>query len=83
MILRVRVQLPIEYDIISAPGVTPVTLPDPSTVPLPFVDAHTPPATKSLRVTVEPTHTLDAPPITDGPAFTVSIAVALHANPLM
>ena len=59
------------------PVVTPVTLP----VPEPIVNAlppalHTPPLTPSASVVVAPTHTLPAPVIAVGVAFTVTVFVA-------
>ena len=44
---------------------------------------HVPPGKKSLNVIVEPTHTDDAPPIGEGPAFTVTTTDAKQPEPLV
>jgi hypothetical protein len=66
------------YMMVSIPPVTPVTMP-PATVAEALLLLHVPPATASVRVIVEPMHTLEGPVIL--PAFdglTVTVRVALQ-----
>ena len=59
------------------PAVTPITLPvpEPIVIALPPV-LHTPPFTPSASAVVAPMHTLPAPVIAVGVAFTVTVFVA-------
>lgn len=73
-------QLPTVYVIVAVPGATP------NTIPAVGVTAATdellllqvPPATEFVSTIVEPTQTLDGPPIAGGPAVTVTVLVAEH-----
>ena len=54
-------QLPVtEYEMVTAPAVTPFTTP-PITVALPLLALHVPPLTASVSVMFDPTLTLEAP----------------------
>ena len=67
--------------IIAEPALIPDTLPEPSTDAVVLVVLHAPPARKSLIEIVDPVHTDDAPPIGEGPAFTVTTAEAKQPEP--
>ena len=68
------------YVILTVPLVIPVTNPvmEPIVATAGLLLAHVPPVAASLRVTVEPTHTLVGPAIAGGPGFTVTVVVAIH-----
>lgn len=51
------------YKIVSGPAVTPVTTPPVDTVEFPVTLSHVPPVLSFVNVILEPTHTVDGPPI--------------------
>jgi hypothetical protein len=65
------------YEIVADPAPTPDTTP-PDTVALAVVLVHVPPALPSVRVVVEPVHTVAAPLIAAGTACTVTTASDLQ-----
>ena len=68
-----------EYDIVDVPDDTPVTMPVVPIVAIVVVLlAHVPLPVASLKVVVEPAHTLAVPAIADGTGLTVTILVALQ-----
>ena len=70
------------YDIVVVPAVSPLTLPDPSTVPTPrLVLDHVPPPVASVRAVTEPTHTCGVPVIATGVVLTVICIVAIQPAP--
>ena len=67
--------------ITAVPGLIPSTLPDTSTDAKLLVVLQVPPDSRSLKMTVEPAHTEDAPMMDDGPALTVTTADIKQPEP--
>ena len=78
--MAVVLQPPAVYTMASVPGATPVTAP-PLTVATTPLLLHTPPAVAELNVVVAPAHTLIAPVIAAGDAFTVIAFVTVQPVP--
>jgi hypothetical protein len=70
--------LPKDVVMIAVPAVTPVTTPvnEPTVATAVLLLLQLPPGEDEVRVVVSPTHTLAAPLIVPGPAFTVTTVVA-------
>jgi hypothetical protein len=60
------------------PGAMPVSTPPVDTIvpTATLLLVHTPPLIPSVKVTDEPTHTLDGPPMAEGDGATVTVMVA-------
>jgi hypothetical protein len=75
--MAVEEQVPMAYDIVSMPAVTPVTTPAPLTVAFALLLDHTPPVVASVRLMVLPVQTVEvAGTMATGAVLTVTISVA-------
>ena len=71
-------QLPTLYVMVAVPGDTPNTMPAVGVTAATdgLLLLHVPPDTVLVRIIVEPTHTLEGPPIAGGPVVTVTVVLA-------